>query len=421
MHRFSRGVWLRNVRILLYVIAIVSVTLYILPCVPVANKFYLLPARLWEFAVGGILAIPSSGVKDNVNRYGSALLVAVIILMLVNGDMEIMQLRLILTVVLSVGLVHLATRKSQSQYDIKLRAVAYCGAASYSLYLWHQVILAFYRYVITSSLGVMDYIIVVVASFAVGVVSYRYLEKPLARFDSKLAKRVIVSACVVFATLLTLGAGFVYKHHGIVRDIPELDIKNIPPYVENQDYNARNMTFDKDYADNKKKNILVLGNSYGRDWINVLRESGVDSIMNISYHQTPDDVALSRIHQADFVFVATNQPFDEWYPLLPEMMKKRFYCVGFKSFGKCAGNYFNHSSGEYFAQTFKFDNSKNVEWLKVFGKDHFIDIMGTIKRTDGSYPVFTSSNKFFSHDGIHLTQAGAQEFARNINVIQYLH
>lgn len=421
VHRCSGPSWLKNVRTMLYVVTVLSLALYLVPFVPDANRFYLLPARLWEFAVGGILAVPVTNDDDGrIKKYGNVALLAIVLLMFVNSNMEIAQIRLVLTVLITVYLVHLATRKFTTQYDLNLRVVAYCGAASYSLYLWHQVILAFYRYVVSSDLSVIDYAIIIVASFVVGIASYKFLEQPLSKIASKRAKVVMLFSCFVVASVLTLAGGFIYKHHGIVRDIPELDIVNAYPYAETQDYNARNMAYDKDFADNGRKNVLVIGNSYGRDWINVLRESDVDSIMNISYHQVADDVALERIHKAEYVFFATNHSIDEFYSLYPAMLKTKFYCVGYKSFGKCVGNYYNHPSEGYYNQTFTFDNSKNVEWLKVFGKDHFIDMMSTIRKADGTYPVFTSENKMFSHDGIHLTQSGAKEFAAKLNVIQYL-
>lgn len=420
VHRCSGTSWLKNVRTMLYAVTGLSLAVYLLPYVPDANRFYLLPARLWEFAVGGLLAVPVTNEDDGkTKKYGNVALLAVVLLMFVNSNMEIAQIRLVLTVLITVFLVHLATRKSATQYDLNLRVVAYCGAASYSLYLWHQVILAFYRYVVSSDLSVIDYAIIILASFVVGIASYKFLEQPLSKIVSKRAKMAMLFCCFVVASTLTFAGGTIYKHHGIVRDIPELDIVNEFPYTETQDYNERNMAYDKDFADNGRKNVLVIGNSFGRDWINVLRESGVDSIMNISYHQSADDVVRNRISKADFVFVATNHAFDEFYPLVPIMTKKKFYCIGHKYFGMCVGNYYNHSSEGYFNQSFTFDNSKNVEWLKVFGKEHFIDMMSTIRKEDGTYPVFTSEKKFFSHDGIHLTQSGAREFAAKLNVIQY--
>lgn len=420
VHRFCGSSWLKKTRIMLYVVTGISLAFLLLPCVSEANKFYFLPARLWEYAVGGILAISASDDSNGrVNKYGNAALIVAVILMFVNSNMEIAQVRLVFTVLVTVVLVYLATRKTSVQYDCNLRVVAYCGAASYSLYLWHQVILAFYRYVISSDLSALDYMVVLLVSLTVGITSYGFMERSLAKLSGKRMEGAMIIACALLATTLSIVSVIIYKHHGIVRNIPELDIVNEYPYTETQDYNERNMLYDEDFKLNGRKNVFVIGNSYGRDWINVLRESGVDSIMNISYHQHTDDVARERISKADYIFVATNQPFDEFYPLVPAMMEKKFYCVGYKAFGKCVGNYYNHSSEGYYSQIFAFDNRKNVEWLKVFGKEHFIDMMSTIRNTDGTYPVFTSENKMFSHDGIHLTQSGAREFAQKMNVLQY--
>ena len=165
----------------------------------------------------------------------------------------------------------------------------------------------------------------------------------------------------------------------------------------------------------------MIGDSFGRDWINILLESGVGKDFNISYCQKNERTKIEyRIREAEYVFVSTNNDLDRFYPYLTKMACKKYWYVGHKGFGRCAGNYYNHTAEGYYSQTFLYDNSTNEQLQETFGKNHFIDVMGLIRLKDGSYPVFTTDSKLFSHDGIHLTQAGAKEIAKRLYVNKYL-
>jgi hypothetical protein len=172
------------------------------------------------------------------------------------------------------------------------------------------------------------------------------------------------------------------------------------------------------------QNILVVGDSFARDWINVLREAGLDSFMNISYHQGTDDELSSRIDKADWIFVANNANFDVYYPYMKQMMEKKFYRVGTKSFTMRNGIVYNNRrySADYFHQSFTLGRKKqelNEKEKMLFG-ECYIDMMEPIMLPDGTYPYFTPSKKLYSHDGIHLTKAGAQEYAKRLDIIKLI-
>lgn len=62
------------------------------------------------------------------------------------------------------------------------------GVASYSLYLWHQVILAFYRNTIQEDFAVIDYVATIVLSVIVGFISYYLIERSFTRVAKKSKK-----------------------------------------------------------------------------------------------------------------------------------------------------------------------------------------------------------------------------------------
>ena len=46
--------------------------------------------------------------------------------------------------------------------------------------------------------------------------------------------------------------------------------------------------------------------------------------------------------------------------------------------------------------------------------------MDSLRNADGNISLFTTDKKLISHDGLHLTRAGAQELAKKINVRRFV-
>lgn len=47
--------------------------------------------------------------------------------------------------------------------------------------------------------------------------------------------------------------------------------------------------------------------------------------------------------------------------------------------------------------------------------DCFIDMIALVQKPDGKVPVFSADGRFISQDCRHLTKAGAQMYAKNID------
>ena len=419
-HAFTKN-WKKSVLWMLSIVFVGSLLLYVLPCLTDANKFYLLPARLFEFAAGGLIAVVyDKESADSDRRSWYRVLIAsfiLIIILSINSNLDGKQYRLLTTVGFTVFLVAMSTKRNELFAHFNIPVITTLGMASYSLYLWHQPILALYRYVVNADFTVWSYLITLSASLLIGLLSYYLIEKPISKYAvTKGIKIFMLSVCLLLAAGLVVVSAYYYKRHGIVRDVPELGISINNTNFECQTYNERNFAYDKGFPKNGKKNILVLGDSFGRDWVNILRESGVDSIMNISYHKDSDNIVRKRIAAADYIFVAENGPFKKFDSYLPAMLTKHFYRVGHKHFGRCMGNYYNHQHGsDYYDQTFDYNTTLNKEEQVIF-KNHYIDLMSLIVVDNGKYPVFTPEHKFYSHDCIHLTEAGAKHFAQLIQV-----
>ena len=120
--------------------------------------------------------------------------------------------------------------------SLKVPGLAHIGAASLSIYAWHYVILAFYRYCVSPRIGpwfVVAYFgsLMVLAEF-----TCKFIERSKAWWIS--TNRGFFSTVVPVFVIVNTLAVTVYLRAGIVRDIPELDVSSAK--VERGLHNAYN-------------------------------------------------------------------------------------------------------------------------------------------------------------------------------------
>ena len=187
------------------------------------------------------------------------------------------------------------------------------------------------------------------------------------------------------------------------------------------EYCDRSYKWDHDFQKTKAYHILVFGNSYGRDWANILYE--YDNNLDISYvyyNEKNLKDRRKRIDNADFVFYAMGPRYGE----VPELIKKtipeeKLYIIGNKNYGESNGIiYAKKNSREYFNQTIIVPSelvNENMREAKNWG-NRYIDMMAPVTDADGHIHVFTDDNKFISQDCMHLTVFGAKFYARVLDI-----
>lgn len=412
-----------SLHLILVIVFLGSLVCYLMPTTSDEFDFYFLPSRLFEFAAGALLVSPVKKANFS-NFYYFLSFIILAILLCLNKNIEIKQFRLLVIVALVCLVIDKFSTSNILNLNKGAKSIAYLGKASFSLFLVHQPILALYRYFMGELNTVSSFVIVLTICFGIGLLTYKYLEKGLSRFV-KYEKPILLS-CFVVAVILAIPSTYIYKHEGVVRDVPQLNIYVINPMsYETQDYNSRNTSYNRDFPKNGKKNVLVIGDSFGRDWINVLRESHVETKVNISYYTItkPNEKILNdRITLADVIFISSNNPLDNYLTYFPRITKKKYWVIGAKNFAQCGPYYVRFMNQNFqMMKTYESSRNKNLNnsWRITF-ENNYIDLLAVIRKKDGSIPMFTPNGKFFSHDAIHLTQAGAKYIAHHLDVEKYL-
>lgn len=420
-------------RNILLALTVVFASLYLLPLFPETQKFYFLPFRLFEFLIGSVIAAYVSEVKT-IKRIRPIYILCVLLILCLCLDTipDISNnLKVLLTSVLT-GIAILLSIYKQRQYSKNSNyfylLLASIGSMSYSIFIWHQVLIAFYKYSICSVLNIFDYLLLLLIISIFSFLSYKYIENPLSRVKGKKINRLLV-ACLCGGIIMAGCGLYIYSRAGVIRDVPELGVStnNIKRGMHGA-YCDRIYNYEHPFQNNGKKKVLGIGNSFVRDMLNILLESEYSDSLDISYvytgHINAENEGLisSRIDSASVVFF--NCHLKDMPSITNKLSEKpNAYYVGTKSFGESNGIiYCKRQSKDYFSSTVKLSPSfeETYKEEKALWGSKYLDMIEPLVDKDGNMPIFTSDSMFISQDCRHLTQAGAKFYSKKLNLANYL-
>ena len=412
---------------------------YLLPREVDGFRFYLLPSRFFELSIGGLIAL-------NINKFkwkrqnafqvtGLILLVLILCSSLynliiegnvatnavigsdqtvINTGLPLPKSILLLSTVLTTCL--LVSIKDTETFVMRSNVLGHIGKMSYSIFIWHQVILAFYRYCFSIEMNIQFVAVYFILTAILSIISYYCIEKRIVVSNKSFVSWVLV------AVLLMIPSGWLYLHAGVSRNIPELNctIENAHKGMWGE-YCDRVYDYDKDFPEeNGRINVLVEGVSFGRDMANVLLESSYRDSINLSYiFLFKEGKYLERIKKADYIFTLKSKRNVPQYVWELKKNSAKVIGIGTKNYGACNGIVFkNRNKENYFESTLKplpgylqANENRKKEW----GVD-YIDFMEAVLMPDGNVKVFTPDQCFISQDCSHLTPAGAKWYASILNL-----
>lgn len=395
---------------------------------PVAN-FLLLPSRAWELGAGAVsllfqerlrrYAPPLSWRADIIALVGAAL-TAVALLGLVTDAGDAAQLAATIGAAL---LLSYAQPASGPGRFLAWQPTVTLGLISYSAYLYHQPVFAFARIVSFDLPPITTMLALIPLIFGLAWLSWRYVEQPF-RDRKKIAFRPLANIfAVASAGLVAVGlvlhvtSGFYARWPELQASAGEVDARqnvdlNYAPLI----YSGRAFS-----ADNSTVKVLVLGDSYARDFINMARESHNDQGLEFSYGELApcaDNRAWpdlgDTLVKADFVVLAQKTgPLDcltQRLAAIQATSHAPLAVIGTKNFGANLNAVRLLSPAQRYAATARplaeFE-AFNQACAAAIEPSVYVDIMGLLRDKAGRIPIFTPDHKFISEDRNHVTKAGA--------------
>ena len=252
--------------------------------------FYLIPTRAWELGVGCICAFVLYDRQPYKNNF-----LATVGLVLIFGSIFIYDVTTpfpSLWALVPVGgvafVIVFAQRSTLAAKLLSQRPFVFIGLISYSAYLWHQPLFAFMHLKNMHAPSMMTMCSLVVLSFGLAVLSWRYIERPFRqREEPVLTTRfqvfsVSLSTMTLFAVIgifghLAEGAPFRQTPGGLIWEELALDERLAPNFGLgaqcNKGGNLQNVLDNPDCRIGEVPQLLLWGDSYAMHLAGVLKAS----------------------------------------------------------------------------------------------------------------------------------------------------
>lgn len=421
---------------------------------PDINYFFSF-SRFWELFAGSLCALLVLRTKIPSSKFLSGLGLVLILasVFLFSDETPFPSFYALLPVVGSCLIILFENGDSPTGKLLSNKAMVGIGLISYSAYLWHQPLIVFSR-----SLAADQYASSVMAGaillcFVLAYFSWKYVELPFRRhgsFDHVPKAKVLLVSGVVSA--LFVGFGLVGKYSDI----------SLLKYAES-DRELANTTrlaslgymrkraeshVSLEFKDSSKRNILIIGDSFAKDFINAIYEvspiqdkeislhiiphicGNIYSSKDFSHHRSSRDAieckdvpgyeapGLSeKIQQADLVILASN--WQDWQTAyIPETVSNikkltaaRVVVLGTKNFGTVDLKRVLKTDAE---QRPGLKNEIDERYLSINSEmkaaldGNFIDVLDYFCDSGLRCKIVSEEGKLFSFDGGHLTKAGAK-------------
>lgn len=390
-------------------------------------SFYLIHTRAWELLLGAIAAFYSDRIRVShraENMLSAAGFAAILIAIFYYTDTTPYPSFYAALPCIGTALVLLfATNGTVANSILSTRPLVGIGLISYSVYLWHQPLFSFARILSIDPPSPMLMASLFLTTLFISYLSWKYVEQPF-RNRNRISRNAVFAMTIVGSGLLAAMGLAVFKLSGIPARVPGMGLEQ-GSYIA---YNERAFVYRKDaFPENGKPRLLVIGNSTARDFINVMIESGRFSGYEILYR---DDASVCDDHirnpmlqtlvrQSDAVIAVANFQYDgkcrsiDWRNVI--FAEKPLVVVGPKHFGYNLNAYMHVNWPQrprVRASTIPGTVLVGSKYKGMVPSDRYVDLLAMMDRRYGGVPIFDGNGRILSVDRVHLTQAGAEFFAR---------
>ncbi|WP_218352566.1 acyltransferase family protein [Alteromonas lipotrueiana] len=259
------------------------------------GNFYLLPSRGWELLAGAIAALIFSGKRISLikDTYKSALsmigfLLIIVSYFLFDASTPHPSFLTLLPVAGTALILLFSNEKNFIGKALSNKVLTTIGLLSYSLYLWHQPILALMKKSYSEHLSVVQILFAVTLTFILSYISWRFIENPF-RKKNKFSQGFIFKTSL-FSILVFFVIGAIFKENlHIQRYFYPSEMTRFDKINEAKAAHANQTMFDNgqckfwspvldekfvqrfaDCAEKHRRAVFILGGSHGMDLYNAI-------------------------------------------------------------------------------------------------------------------------------------------------------
>ena len=393
-------------------------------------NFLMIITRFWELCAGSLLAMYMS---ERVTIKSDMLSTIGLFLILfsyynpyiLSNNSAIINLAPVLGALMVIAF---TTSNSLIYKSLSSKLIIIIGLSSYSIYLLHQPILSFLRLATETHVEVYKQLMWTLLAIPLGYLSWRFVESPF-RNKNIVSNKVFYSLIVFsFVSFISLGL-YLNKSYGM----HQYYVFSKYSYgINPQAYADRPYSLAKNNFESDSKKMLIIGNSFARDFYNALEENDATNGYEVIYLSNYNkDINLSRnlLRHADVTFLVSSSGMAN-RKISPEILKTSAIEKKIEMDNYSNGNYFyigtkNFVFNNNFINQIDWDSSKNymvdinksnIEADKIESTiftDNYISLL-TLFRENNKTRIFTDDHRFISFDTNHITKDGALFLGKHV-------
>ena len=239
---------------------------------PIYN-FYFINVRIWEFLAGSIIAfLETKSKKVEINFYtnlmplvGSVLILSSIFFL--NDQISLPSFYSLPVVIGTCLIIYFLNHENLIFKILSFKFFVFIGLISYSLYLWHFPIFAFYNYIFFENENNLVKVFLIFLTFFISIFSYYFIEKPFRSQKIINNSKLFTIFSISFITILLICLNIIFDNKKNQKGLfQKVNIDN-QVYVEEVIYKLIEIKQKNNFLQNidSKKNILIIGNSHAGD------------------------------------------------------------------------------------------------------------------------------------------------------------
>jgi len=393
-------------------------------------SFYLLPTRAWEICIGALAAIYSVKYSQFIEKYkysGALSLFGLILIIfsILVFDSTVLSpgLLLLIPTVGAVLLIIFCRQNSIAFSVLGNRVTVFLGLLSYSLYLWHQPIFAFLRAYSDQHPSSFSFLALIPLVFLLSYITWKFVETPFRK--KSLISRNFVFFYSVLGTVVFVTIGlYLNKSYGMASRVFYDGV--VVADMDKRIYNERAFAYKKEsFADKSATNLLIIGNSSGRDFTNITVENFDISRVEIVYRddlgqcieEKTSSKTISLFIDANVIVYASGGYDKDCFLSDINFAKnrgKQIFYVGTKHFGYNLNwliRLNNEQRKNQFNPIAESILVSDKQMREAIPSEHFISLLEPTV-VGGKIPVTDDMGRMLSTDRTHLTKYGALYFGK---------
>lgn len=390
--------------------------------------FYLLHNRAWQFLLGGLSGILALKFGRSSSTILSAFGLTLILVSLCGwlGEGLPMAVTLASATVGTCLFIFFANEKSVVSWAFTQGPVVFVGLISYSFYLWHQPIFAYLRIGSRNEPNMWMYGAGIALAVFLSVLSWRFVEKPMR--SPKKTSPILLSGflAVCLGTCMLVGVWF-YSSAGVPHRLGNVEASDRAGATIAYNERIRSMLATEfSQSVEYKPTWLIVGNSFARDFANVLIEADLDSSHHLIYMENfpacPSGWSAeqySEIERVDFVIFASGSyrpscvlDILKW----SETSRVEVLFVGPKHFGQNLNPILRISPNErhlFFNLVPQDVLERNAQQSRLIGS-RYINLLSVLMVDEFQIRVTDDHGTMMTTDRVHFSRAGAIYIANRL-------